>query len=281
MAVRYLIRARPDTCQSGRKGLSEKGTPAPARTETGVGTAHSAMHGHLQQAKSSTPYLIAQIRGQLLSGVRSQQHNQYQRDDRGKNQLSHGDTLLCCQRRAQALAFRRVTVPVPYIQISRTPQRLFRPTRLPGTVCACGRRWAGSGVAASAVFERCIHAERAAGAYGGSYFTNLTFSSCRVVPTAEENRPVTMAVRYLIRARPDTCQSGRKGLSEKGTPAPARTGTGVGTAHSAWLHGHLTKTSFRPRIWCADTGSTAIWSLRPAAGSVSARGSRQKPAFAW
>ncbi|WP_165072807.1 hypothetical protein [Desulfovibrio sp. ZJ200] len=87
------------------------------------------MHGHLQQAKSSTPYLIAQIRGQLLSGVRSQQHNQYQRDDRGKNQLSHGDTLLCCQRRAQALEFRRVTVPVPYMRISRTPQCLFRPAR--------------------------------------------------------------------------------------------------------------------------------------------------------
>ena len=35
-----------------------------------------------------------------------------------------------------------------------------------------------------------------------SYFTNLTFSSSRVVPTAEENRPVNMAVRYLVRARP-------------------------------------------------------------------------------
>ena len=59
-----------------------------------------------------------------------------------------------------------------------------------------------AGVAASGVFERRIHSDRAAGSYGGSYFTNLTFSSSRVVPTAEENRPVNMAVRYLVRARP-------------------------------------------------------------------------------
>ena len=59
-----------------------------------------------------------------------------------------------------------------------------------------------AGVAASGVFGRRIHSDRAAGSYGGSYFTNLTFSSSRVVPTAEENRPVNMAVRYLVRARP-------------------------------------------------------------------------------
>ena len=59
-----------------------------------------------------------------------------------------------------------------------------------------------AGVAASGVFERRIHSDRAAGSYGGSYFTNLTFSSSRVVPPAEENRPVNMAVRYLVRARP-------------------------------------------------------------------------------
>lgn len=29
-----------------------------------------------------------------------------------------------------------------------------------------------------------------------------TFAASRVVPTANENRPVNMAVRYLIRARP-------------------------------------------------------------------------------
>ena len=59
-----------------------------------------------------------------------------------------------------------------------------------------------AGVVASGVFERSTPSDKAAGSYGGSYFTNLTFSSSRVVPTAEENRPVNMAVRYLVRARP-------------------------------------------------------------------------------
>ena len=59
-----------------------------------------------------------------------------------------------------------------------------------------------AGVAASGAFERSTPSDKAAGSYGGSYFTNLTFSSSRVVPTAEENRPVNMAVRYLVRARP-------------------------------------------------------------------------------
>ena len=41
-------------------------------------------------------------------------------------------------------------------------------------------------------------------AYGSSYMGSVMygFSASRVVPTAEENRPVNMAVRYLLRARP-------------------------------------------------------------------------------
>ena len=35
-----------------------------------------------------------------------------------------------------------------------------------------------------------------------SYGRQYTFDISKVVPTAEENRPVNMAVRYLIRARP-------------------------------------------------------------------------------
>ena len=31
---------------------------------------------------------------------------------------------------------------------------------------------------------------------------HLRFSTSKVVPTSNENRPVNMAVRYLIRARP-------------------------------------------------------------------------------
>ena len=46
---------------------------------------------------------------------------------------------------------------------------------------------------------------------GGSYtdgdthgegYGSMDFDASLVVPTAEENRPVNMAVRYLIRARP-------------------------------------------------------------------------------
>ena len=37
----------------------------------------------------------------------------------------------------------------------------------------------------------------------GSYSKHTTrFDLSRVVPTADENRPVNMAVRYLVRARP-------------------------------------------------------------------------------
>ncbi len=36
---------------------------------------------------------------------------------------------------------------------------------------------------------------------GGSYPFSVSFDLARSVPTAEENRPVNMAVRYLIRAR--------------------------------------------------------------------------------
>ena len=42
------------------------------------------------------------------------------------------------------------------------------------------------------------------GHYSGGW-TNIgqsTFDASRVVPTAEENRPVNQAVRYLVRARP-------------------------------------------------------------------------------
>ena len=37
---------------------------------------------------------------------------------------------------------------------------------------------------------------------GGSYPFSVSFDLARSVPTAEENRPVNQAVRYLIRARP-------------------------------------------------------------------------------
>jgi len=59
------------------------------------------------------------------------------------------------------------------------------------------------------------------------------------------------------------------------------TETGVGTAHSALLHGHLQGLTLGPVSVAPDTGSPLIWPLRPAAGSVSARWTRQKPAFAW
>ena len=39
-----------------------------------------------------------------------------------------------------------------------------------------------------------------AGVGGGAYFLGVDAS--RVVPTAPENRPVNVAVRYLVRARP-------------------------------------------------------------------------------
>ena len=38
--------------------------------------------------------------------------------------------------------------------------------------------------------------------YGGGYLYNLGFDASRVSPVANEVRPVNMAVRYLIRARP-------------------------------------------------------------------------------
>ena len=41
-----------------------------------------------------------------------------------------------------------------------------------------------------------------AGSTGSSRFRTSYFDASRVVPTAEENRPVNQAVRYLIRARP-------------------------------------------------------------------------------
>jgi len=37
---------------------------------------------------------------------------------------------------------------------------------------------------------------------GGAAGHVLEFDSSRVVPTANENRPVNVAVRYLIRTRP-------------------------------------------------------------------------------
>ena len=40
-----------------------------------------------------------------------------------------------------------------------------------------------------------------AGSTGSSRFRTSYFDASRVVPTAEENRPVNQAVRYLIRAR--------------------------------------------------------------------------------
>ena len=41
-----------------------------------------------------------------------------------------------------------------------------------------------------------------AGSTGSSRFRTSYFDASRVVPTAEENRPVNTAVRYLVRARP-------------------------------------------------------------------------------
>ena len=37
---------------------------------------------------------------------------------------------------------------------------------------------------------------------GSEYEPYLNFDASRIVPTAEENRPVNQAVRYLVRARP-------------------------------------------------------------------------------
>lgn len=37
---------------------------------------------------------------------------------------------------------------------------------------------------------------------GSEYEPYLNFDASRVVPTAEENRPVNTAVRFLVRARP-------------------------------------------------------------------------------
>ena len=36
---------------------------------------------------------------------------------------------------------------------------------------------------------------------GGDYLYNMGFDASRVVPTANEDRPVNVAVRYLIRAK--------------------------------------------------------------------------------
>ena len=40
------------------------------------------------------------------------------------------------------------------------------------------------------------------GENGSPNMFRVRFDASRVVPTAEENRPVNMAVRYLVRARP-------------------------------------------------------------------------------
>lgn len=67
-----------------------------------------------------TPYQCRLIRGQLLSGVRSQQQDEHQCDERGKNQLSeHGRTLLCAaSAMPKALEARRVTVQVALYPVS-------------------------------------------------------------------------------------------------------------------------------------------------------------------
>lgn len=89
-----------------------------------MGTAPSALlHGHQSMGQFKPRISSHLIRGFLLDGVGSQQQNKHQCDERGTNQLSHGDTLLCCQRRARASAFGRVTVHPPYILIFRSPQR--------------------------------------------------------------------------------------------------------------------------------------------------------------
>jgi len=60
------------------------------------------------------------------------------------------------------------------------------------------------------------------------------------------------------------------------------TETGVGTAHSALLHGHrLRDQAFDPVPGGTDTGSAVIWRQTPAAGQAPVRWTRQKPAFAW
>ena len=43
---------------------------------------------------------------------------------------------------------------------------------------------------------------QSSGNWGGSGGSGFSFDASRVVPTAEENRPVNQAVRYLIRTRP-------------------------------------------------------------------------------
>ena len=40
------------------------------------------------------------------------------------------------------------------------------------------------------------------GTDGSSRWSTVDFDASRIVPVANENRPVNMAVRYLIRARP-------------------------------------------------------------------------------
>ena len=56
----------------------------------------------------------------------------------------------------------------------------------------------------SGAFYVATHAPESIG-YGGVYsrhHVTIGFDASRVVPTANENRPVNQAVRYLIRARP-------------------------------------------------------------------------------
>ena len=77
---------------------------------------------------------------------------------------------------------------------------------------------------------------------------------------------------------PDTCQIGVEGLFEKGTPAPALTGTGAGTARLApptYPRLPIRSRISTPYQFAPDTGSTAIWRQTPAAGRVSLRGRQQ------
>ena len=78
-----------------REGAYTKtGTPAPAGgRKPGLARRVSApykAHGYHIGPMFSTPYLFAQIRGQLLVGVRRQKQDQYQRDKRDQKQTLHG-----------------------------------------------------------------------------------------------------------------------------------------------------------------------------------------------
>ncbi len=81
----------PTSCQVGREGVHNRGTPVPASTETGAGAArYSAPHGCQLEFYQQPRPIATMGRGALLSGVRRQQQHHSQSGKRDHDQTSHG-----------------------------------------------------------------------------------------------------------------------------------------------------------------------------------------------